>query len=497
MEGISREKIHPVLSPEYRQEVEHPEKIAQRAAHNIWGGWELHRLDIVRAGTASRPELEQFHRARLRDVWENLFSHDHQAALKLTKEIAADQEMIQGLAEYLRNSGQEIVEPPTDRAIWEALSGQPALCRSLPDSLAERLTRRHVEYVNARQEAFEQRELPAIMAETDRRMRLAIARGTIPVTEEQWERFRSVTPIRLLDPLFEYEDRGGSYRSHIVFLSSEADVENKVSILVHESLHALSGRTVVQVTETDEEFGDDTSFDHRRLGLHFSSDIWAGRQEKFRWLNEAVTEDLTVEISGGEDHGVYQHERRLLDQLSGALGPGGRRRFREAYFEDYDPQLNNEERIPFYRKLVRTVGAELGQDFLVNLDTFIHWQRTGDGQRMHWMEGVEIAAGQWERRGEKFPEYVGNWVEQHHRRFRGVSNWIVEELYKEDPGLLERVNFYELEQLYPKLWRDRIRNKIPHPSQYELAVYRDLVYERLVRDIRKQKRKAGDESTAN
>ena len=73
-------------------------------------------------------------------------------------------------------------------------------------------------------------------------------------------------------------------------------------VYVHEMFHALSGRTIIgkEIKDSDSNEYEGIDFATSRVGLRI------GR--RFGWLNEAVTESLTQDLSEQPDP-TYQGER--------------------------------------------------------------------------------------------------------------------------------------------------------------------------------------------
>ncbi|HEY9584771.1 MAG TPA: hypothetical protein VJI33_04325 [Candidatus Paceibacterota bacterium] len=136
-------------------------------------------------------------------------------------------------------------------------------------------------------------------------------------------------------------------------------------IFTHEVLHVLSGKTIVKVTpEKDDEM---ESFVHRKVGLGHPG----ARGVRFKWLNEAVTEYLTCELTGDKDRKFvgYKKEMELFDLLrkSGKVKiPADI--FIAAYFENFDPALSEEKRLENWKSLRQKLAEAYDHDYIVKLD---------------------------------------------------------------------------------------------------------------------------------
>lgn len=182
-------------------------------------------------------------------------------------------------------------------------------------------------------------------------------------------------------------------------------------VIAHEMLHAVSGRTEQGFFHS--EFEEFDNFEATRSGLHFSQydrldmDYLQKRNIEMRrpilrWLNEAVTQSITLEITKGEDTGSYKNERQLLELLI-KYGGISRDLVYNAYFENFDQSGDLKNPTPHLRELFTKLNKNCGDRFLVNLDTFIKslsW-RTVDDHR-----AVEETVKKWQEMGEAFIPYV-------------------------------------------------------------------------------------------
>lgn len=101
-------------------------------------------------------------------------------------------------------------------------------------------------------------------------------------------------------------------------------------------------------------------------------------EQKFDWLNEAVTEELALRMSGYESP-IYDTEVKLLYFLC----TGGRKGidpgvFERAYHEQYDPtiitEVGNSTRrvgVPHWKVMWRSVEESFGPGYLNRLDKIV------------------------------------------------------------------------------------------------------------------------------
>lgn len=133
--------------------------------------------------------------------------------------------------------------------------------------------------------------------------------------------------------------------------------ERRFQTYTHEMLHALSSRSVLGDVQEDD--GALESVRVQRLGLSMEG--------RFRWLNEAMTERMTLELLGESD-GSYPKERSLLSVL---LEQGlSYACLREAYFERHEPPTSGLG-LKHWREMMNSFNQTFKQGFLVKLDNYV------------------------------------------------------------------------------------------------------------------------------
>lgn len=194
-----------------------------------------------------------------------------------------------------------------------------------------------------------------------------IARGFID--NETVQRRMAGTIVVLGDALRDdlTADRGGYFDSETdTVMIAQQDFENLGEHLyTHEMLHALSGRTLVLRTDAPLAYME---FEAQRIGFRFQN----VKQGRFRWLNEAITEELAIGLTGDKEDRIYKQERnlyKLLRTKGKMVIP--EELFLAAYFENYDPSLPPGERIPQWKKLYSAINEAYEPGFLVRLDKMI------------------------------------------------------------------------------------------------------------------------------
>lgn len=148
-------------------------------------------------------------------------------------------------------------------------------------------------------------------------------------------------------------------------ISESASSQELAGIFTHEALHAIAGRTILETTSTysGNETEAQTSQQTQKVGLRIA--------HRFRWLNEAVTENLTRLLIDPKAP-IYRNERTLLQLLThSGKTEVPLQLFYDAYFENYDPSLPPGHRIPKWRSLTKAINEAYEPRFLVNLDDVV------------------------------------------------------------------------------------------------------------------------------
>ncbi|HEY8108859.1 MAG TPA: hypothetical protein VIF43_02525 [Patescibacteria group bacterium] len=180
----------------------------------------------------------------------------------------------------------------------------------------------------------------------------------------------------------------------------------------HEMVHMLAGRTILAYRDSD---SGNVTFHHQRNGLHFrvgtphvapriKKRLPRGRihrplpvhdertEDRLRWLNEAVTEEVARRLDNMA-FDTYDEERRLkrqyqhdgdlhlLDQV-----------FLEAYFENHRGSASG-SKVPKWKALRRLADEAHGKGFLFKLDDAIRFAEYEERQRALKGEPVSGKAG--------------------------------------------------------------------------------------------------------
>ncbi len=241
----------------------------------------------------------------------------------------------------------------------------------IPDELFIKMLNVHVNNMHEKASKFE--ELEKILRQQFKQMIIEkIKSGIIPLDAEiAIKRIDEVT-VHLKDALTaKFEKNLGSFSANEnkINISDQLRPDILQETYVHEMLHALSGKTMVFLQY---ESGDEDVI-HQRTGVVFNPAVTLSRPPKrrFNWLNEAITESLTLQLLNRppDTDNSYEEEIELLQFL---FSKGvSRQTVVNSYFENYDPEKKLTNRIPAWKELISTINEKFSPSFLVKLDEYI------------------------------------------------------------------------------------------------------------------------------
>jgi len=173
------------------------------------------------------------------------------------------------------------------------------------------------------------------------------------------------------------EEKWGDYSAnkHQMRLSTEIpDKETRYKVFVHETLHAISGKTEIVILPDDPDvrkYEELYITEIKRIGLDMRKNQKEKQQDNFRWFNESVTEEITIRMTNSEDSWAYISERKILELLITWGVP--QRLIYQAYFENrmIKKGTSDTHSTPFLQKLFQFTNKKFGVTFLIQLDRFI------------------------------------------------------------------------------------------------------------------------------
>lgn len=181
-------------------------------------------------------------------------------------------------------------------------------------------------------------------------------------------RIKFVVVDKLREPLRSTVARGfDTGIIEISNLATELGEEELEGWVRHELLHIVSGKSVNRLIYHDEQ-GESSRFYSKKSGLQLDP----SRSGRFKWLNEAVTEWLNIELSDGklqnpnrEDNeflyrgsNAYIEERKELDKL---FEDGLEKDLIiNAFFENLTNDQDNKQKAGAFAKLVKRINELRG-----------------------------------------------------------------------------------------------------------------------------------------
>ncbi|MCC6643330.1 hypothetical protein IT411_01145, partial [Candidatus Peregrinibacteria bacterium] len=274
------------------------------------------------------------------------------------------------------------------------------IIEEMPDEILISMSSAYEDFLEKKRKEFKEK-LPTLIDSIKQKIYAAIDNGQIPVKKSKVKQVLKYTVIDLADPVvMKLEKIRGLYEAdrRSILLDATLDPKDMEKVLMHEIMHALSGQTNLLIT--GKEYGIEyEDLNHLRVGLGFTS------KSGFRWLNEAMTEALTIATLKLPDSNSYSEERKLLEILMKHINP---ELLKKAYFEEYNPKIAAEQRLPAWRALTQAIDQKFGPKFLIRLNKFI---QDYDSSRMEdEPTGLEQAAGAFEDFGEQFPKFLEEYL---------------------------------------------------------------------------------------
>lgn len=441
----------------------------------------LGHLSTIQKGAPNFNNEEHRARIMLKGDLVNIFiKYDGKGGLVLLRETFDNPLIVAAWADFLMAEGITYPTPLSPEFIHETIMSNIEITNRIPDSLIENLFSAHIQKMTERQHEFEDNELPALLSVIDQKITHAIQSGALPVSRSRWQKTKDSTTVIVRDSLRNVDGTEGNANGAIISISPDTSFEQKIHIAIHEFIHRLAGKLLIKTTviETEDAQPVATEVDYitARGGLLFQGLFY--RSPKRQWLNEAVTEDLAMEINGQESSDAYTTERQLLETLVQALGPGSRELLRTVYFERYDVNKASTKRLVRYKQLTQFVNAKLGSNFLNRLEKFLNQQRTETGDLLGTSDGASIAITKWRELGPNFSDYLKKWSEQE-RELTQLALRIIENTQARYPEAFQALTFYSSDTAYEEIWERYCEVGIPLPSPFPIPSIRKIVLEKL------------------
>lgn len=226
-----------------------------------------------------------------------------------------------------------------------------------------------------------------------------IASGELPLSESvAKERLRTLKFIPVDAFEAKLNETWGDFegKNHIGRVATSVPEKYLWHVFAHESLHALSGQTE-QVFSI--EGINDSYSEIQKVGLSFSRhdslDTDHANELRCNWLNEAITEDLTMDFTDKKESFSYTSERKMLEKLLNSGVP--KKLFLGAYFENYIPK-NKKLPFPEMRKLFDAINQKFYPGFIADLDILHRAKSEAKGRSDATKEIVE----EWDKDSEAF-----------------------------------------------------------------------------------------------
>jgi hypothetical protein len=286
---------------------------------------------------ADNREMEEFYLAFIKRAFLTMIKH---SSVQTHKSLVSDIKKVPGLLDKLNFNTEKAQDPSElDSRVIESILRQRLFC-------------------NAEREELIAEKWEDIMQAVTAGINRGVDEGIIKRDSETVEKIFSKLEFGRYDPLFTGLDAPGMHSTSLqaVEIASDTKIEALPHIVIHELLHSLSGTTILSEKKYTDD-GEVNKVKNKKIGFSYiavDSKDEMKREKIFDWLNEGVTEEISMELSG-MNVGGYVAERRKLKRLY-ELGID-REIIYNAYFEDYNP--DDPERVPHWKKFV----AELKRIF--------------------------------------------------------------------------------------------------------------------------------------
>lgn len=271
----------------------------------------------------------------------------------------------------------------------------------LPDEIIIECTKAYYNQTFLKMENFRTKVFPELIPRIKENLRLAIKEQGLSITEEYFEFVFTNTKVEPIDPAKGTLDEvDGKYvqSTDTIFVSTQRRIEHIEKTLTHEFFHALSGKTIIHYK--DKLFHDEPPSETDRIGTYFRS----GTKRTFFWMNEAITELLTMKTTNTKsENASYPEERKLLEFFLQKIDFSF---FTKAYFEHFDPKLPPQERIPHWRVLAEKIKEVYGKYFLNDLEKYIELLKRQEPKLKRDSFALKKVVEDFTLHGDDFPNFL-------------------------------------------------------------------------------------------
>lgn len=386
----SVQRIPPELS-EYKNYRAAERKRTQHE-NEPWGKKELGYVDQYVSAQVS-PEAQDVKERFLTQEINNQFGSDSMIHFVLVRDFESNDELlIEARLNFFREAFTDLSVASrleeagvTNRDLRSSVLIDKLKNGSINADLLMDITRVHTAEFERKKELLKE-EIPRHLNDFSQKVFEGIDAGWLPLEKEfVVERLKSLQ-IEVFDPMKTLSQ--GDHTEGLLRVSAAMVDKNELflkHVVFHEAMHALSGTSVITYKEKDGK----QIFAEQKVGLRllaigpnfekpmpFKKDSQKKTQDiYFTWLNEAVTERLTLKLLGDnipeefeEITEDYQIERFKLEQLIRA-GVSEELILR-AYFENYglaDAEDRSKRGLPAWRQLsvkLTEVGGKLTKNGL-------------------------------------------------------------------------------------------------------------------------------------
>lgn len=267
-----------------------------------------------------------------------------------------------------------------------------------------------------------------LMAEAVGDIMLACDRGIIPLSrEEVASRLEGIQVVVRDTFVHSLEESWGAYNqdSKVIELSVSVTPAERKHVMIHELFHALGGETTALLTSDeltssslDAQWNDPIATERLKtkvgFGLNANESTFRDygktfmRRPRLYWLDEAITEQSTLDTLGIADGWAYKTERALLEKMVHAGIP--KELFYQASYEDAAlPTEDGGATMPHTRDLFKTAGQIFYPSFLADLDLVIrdlHSRHYQGKDKRNPSTGVDMVNEQWQSAPETFQKWL-------------------------------------------------------------------------------------------